>query len=163
MIYIKIREVKENKKCLWNMFAPLMTAYSIYNTGLIGVMYLSWPTSRPSLKILGQCVLKLLIRQGFEQKCHYDLDLWPKNPKFNMVHLLVMTNHHNKKKDPRSMCSQIIIPYTRKVSFTQKHKQKPLQWVGERHTQLFSYYQRGESHSRDKVTFELFSMTAYIL
>ena len=29
-------------------------------------------------------------------KCHCDLDLWPRNPKFNRGHLLVMTNHHTK-------------------------------------------------------------------
>ena len=31
-------------------------------------------------------------------KCHCDLDLWPRNPKFNRGHLL-MTNHHTKLEE----------------------------------------------------------------
>ena len=32
-------------------------------------------------------------------KCHCDLDLWPRNPKFNRGHLLVMANQHTKLED----------------------------------------------------------------
>ena len=32
------------------------------------------------------------------------LDLWHWHPKFNRGRLLVMTNHHTKLEDPRSMC-----------------------------------------------------------
>ena len=49
----------DNKKCLWNMYAP------------------------PN-------------------------DLWPRNPKFNKGHLLVMTNHHTKFEDPWAMSSLVI-------------------------------------------------------
>ena len=58
------------------------------------VIYSSWPTTIPSLKIIDQCVFKLLIGQGFELQC--DLDLWPRNAKFNRGHLLVRINHHTK-------------------------------------------------------------------
>ena len=42
-------------------------------------------------------------------KCHHDLDLWPRNPKFNRGHLLVMINHHTKLEDSWAMCSQVIV------------------------------------------------------
>ena len=32
--------------------------------------------------------------------CHCDLNLWPRNPKFNRGCLLVMTNHYTKLEDP---------------------------------------------------------------
>ena len=41
-------------------------------------------------------------------KCHYDLDLRPRNPQFNMGHLLVMTNHHTKLEDPWAISSLVI-------------------------------------------------------
>ena len=39
-------------------------------------------------------------------KC--DLDLWPRNPKFNRSHLLIMTNHYPKLEDPWAMSSLVI-------------------------------------------------------
>ena len=33
-------------------------------------------------------------------KCHFYLDLKPRNPKFNRGHLLAMTNHRTKLEDP---------------------------------------------------------------
>ena len=41
-------------------------------------------------------------------KCHCDLDLWPRNPKFNRSHLLVMTKHHTKLEDPWVIRSLVI-------------------------------------------------------
>ena len=41
-------------------------------------------------------------------KCHCDLDLWPRNPKFNRGHLLVKTNHHTKVEDAWAMSSLVI-------------------------------------------------------
>ena len=46
------------------------------------------------------CPLKL--------KCHCDLDLSPRNPRFNRGHLLVMTNHHTKVENPWAMSSLVI-------------------------------------------------------
>ena len=40
-------------------------------------------------------------------KCHYDLDLWSRNPKFNKGHLIVMTNYHTKLEYPRAMSSLV--------------------------------------------------------
>ena len=57
-----------------------------------GIIYWFWPTSIPSLKITGQSVHKLLIRKCFQLYCHCHLDLWPRNPKYNRGHLLIMTN-----------------------------------------------------------------------
>ena len=37
-----------------------------------------------------------------------NLDLWPRNPKVNRGHLLVMTNHHTKLEDPWAMSSLVI-------------------------------------------------------
>ena len=50
----------------------------------------------------------------FNIQCHFDLDLWPRNPKFNRGHLLVMTNLHTKFEDPKSM-SSLVIDRTRYV------------------------------------------------
>ena len=47
-------------------------------------------------------------------KCHCDLDLWPRNPKFNRGHLLVMTKHHTKLEDPLAM-SSLVTDWTRFV------------------------------------------------
>ena len=60
-------------------------------------------------------------------KCHCDLDLWPRNSKFNRVHLLVMTNHHIKLEDPWAIKS-LVIDRTRYVyGLTDRHyvKQYP--------------------------------------
>ena len=35
-----------------------------------------------------------------KHKCHCDIDLWPRNPKFNRGYLLVTTNHHTKLESP---------------------------------------------------------------
>ena len=70
---------------------------------------MSWQPSIPSLKIQVQCVLKLLIRQGFELHCHCNLDLWPRNPKHNRGNLLIMTNLHTKFEDPRSMDLKLLM------------------------------------------------------
>ena len=37
-----------------------------------------------------------------------DFDLWPRNPKSNRGHQLVMTNHHTKLEDPWAMSSLVI-------------------------------------------------------
>ena len=45
-----------------------------------------------------------------ELKYHCDVDLWPRNPKFNKFnrgHLLIMTNHHTKLKDHWAMSSLV--------------------------------------------------------
>ena len=47
-------------------------------------------------------------------ECHCDLDLWPRNPKFNRGHLLDMTNHHTKLEDPCAK-SFLVIDRTRFV------------------------------------------------
>ena len=41
-------------------------------------------------------------------KCHCDLDLWPRNPKVNRGHLLIMTNHLTKLEYPWDMSSLVI-------------------------------------------------------
>ena len=46
--------------------------------------------------------------------CLCDLGLWPRNPKFNRGHLLVMNNHHTKLEDPWPM-SSLVIDWTRFV------------------------------------------------
>ena len=62
--------IKNNKKCLWNMYAPLMTANSHdldlwpSDPQVIGVIYCSSIISIPSLKFLGPGIFKLLIRIG---------------------------------------------------------------------------------------------------
>ena len=38
---------------------------------------------------------------------HCDLELWPRNPKFNRGHLLVMTNHNTKLEDPWPISSLV--------------------------------------------------------
>ena len=57
-------------------------------------------------------------------KCHCDLDLWPRNPKFNRGHLLVMTNHHTKLEDPWAM-SSLVIDRTR---FVYGPTKRPTDW-----------------------------------
>ena len=43
--------------------------------------------------------LKKISGNHFNIKGHCDLDLWPRDPNINRVHLLVMTNLHVKYKD----------------------------------------------------------------
>ena len=66
------------------------------------LFYYLWPTSIPSLKILGQFVLKFLIGQDFDLQCYCDLYLWHRNIKINIGHLLIMTNLHINLEDPRA-------------------------------------------------------------
>ena len=47
-------------------------------------------------------------------KCYCVLDLWPRNPKFNRGHILVMTNHHTKIENPWAL-SSLVIDQTRFV------------------------------------------------
>ena len=48
-------------------------------------------------------------------KCHCDLELWPRKPKFNKCHLLVMTNHYTKLEDDPWAMSSLVIDRTRFV------------------------------------------------
>jgi hypothetical protein len=65
----------------------------------IGVTYLSWLTSIPNMKTVGQWNLKLLGGQAFYIQGPCDLDLWPSDLKINRCLLLIMTNLHAKYED----------------------------------------------------------------
>ena len=88
-------------RVMWSW--PLMNKHKI-NRGHLLLM----TTSIPSMKILGQSVLKLLTGQGFDLQCYCDFNLWPRNIKINRGHLLIMTNLNTKLEDPRLMCYQVI-------------------------------------------------------
>ena len=79
------------------LYTPVKSGKSQYDLYSVGV------TWNPKLtrNVCETCMLPNL-------KCHCDLDLCPRNPKFNRGHLLVMNKHHTKLEDPWVMSSLVI-------------------------------------------------------
>jgi hypothetical protein len=75
---------------------------------LTGVIYRTRPMHLWSLKVKASWVVKLLIGNHFDIQGQFDLDLWPKGPKNNRGHLLVMNNPHTKLEVPKPKHSLVI-------------------------------------------------------
>ena len=106
------------------MYAPVMTVYSIYNTGLKNV-YNKWynhKINRGHLLAMTNIHTKSedprsMCCQVIDQTRFWasvSLWPWPRNPKFNRGILLVMTNYHSKLEYSWAM-SSLVIDWTRFV------------------------------------------------
>jgi hypothetical protein len=88
------RELFLNTRSMWP-YLDFLTPKSI------GVIHWPRPMHLCSLKAKGPWVVKLLIGNHFDIQGQFDLDLWPKGPKNNKGHLLVMNNPHTKFEVPK--------------------------------------------------------------
>ena len=98
----------DNQKTFFQLTVTLTLTFDPLTSKSIGFICWWWPIHIPSMRSLGQSVLKLLIGNRFSCKGHTDLDLWPTDLKINRFHLLVMTNTPTKYEVPGSKRSQVI-------------------------------------------------------
>ena len=67
----------DNQKTFFQLTVTLTLTFDPLTSKSIGFICWSWLISLPSMRSLGQSVLKLLIGNRFSCKGHTDLDLWP--------------------------------------------------------------------------------------